>query len=148
MAKSKNQFVCSGCGHIEYKWVGRCIQCGEWNSFQEEAYPGNTNRKQDDHNSDGPKKLCDISEDAYERVATGVKEFDRVVGGGLVKGSLLLVGGEPGIGKSTLLMEICGKLSNLFTSEKNSLCEWRGERRASGRSLPAIGSRERKFVDF
>ena len=115
MAKNKNQFVCSGCGHIEYKWVGHCAQCGEWNSFQEEVA---VSSKREESRSGRPKKICDISQEDYERVLTGVQEFDRVVGGGLVKGSLLLVGGEPGIGKSTLLMEICGKLGSLFKDEK------------------------------
>ena len=110
MAKNKNQFVCSECAHVEYKWVGRCAQCGEWNSFQEEILGKNNEIKGP---LDGPKRMSDISQTSYERVATGMSEFDRVVGGGLVKGSLLLVGGEPGIGKSTLLMEVCGKLRKL-----------------------------------
>ena len=115
MAKNKNQFVCSECAHVEYKWVGRCVQCGEWNSFQEEV-----SRKKNETKGrlDGPKRMCDVSKASYERIATGINEFDRVVGGGLVKGSLLLVGGEPGIGKSTLLMEVCGKLGNLSSSRK------------------------------
>ena len=115
MAKSKNQFVCSGCGHTEPKWMGRCIHCDEWNSFQEEIIH---KKGREQSTSNGPKRICDVSKTAYERVASGIKEFDRVVGGGLVKGSLLLVGGEPGIGKSTLLMEVCGQLGNLFSSEK------------------------------
>ena len=117
MAKNKNQFVCSGCSHIEYKWVGRCVQCGDWNSFQEEAANNSSVHKKKD-SSNGPKRICDISKTSYERVLSGIKEFDRVVGGGLVTGSLLLVGGEPGIGKSTLLMEICGKLGDLSPDEK------------------------------
>lgn len=91
--------------------MGRCVQCDEWNSFQEEIF---TKKHQGKSNSDRPKKIGDVSKASYERVLTGINEFDRVVGGGLVKGSLLLVGGEPGIGKSTLLMEVCGKLGNLL----------------------------------
>ena len=116
MVKTKSCFVCLSCGNTEPKWVGRCTRCGEWNSYQEEEVSRKHREKKPTEGE--PKKICDVSQEAYERVATGVKEFDRVVGGGLVKGSLLLVGGEPGIGKSTLLMEVCGKLGELFPGEK------------------------------
>ncbi|MCY4645132.1 MAG: DNA repair protein RadA [Bacteriovoracales bacterium] len=113
--KNKSQFVCSSCAHVEPKWVGRCSQCGEWNSFQEEVID---RKKRPTRDSNGPKPIGEISQSAYERVATGIGEFDRVVGSGLVRGSLLLVGGGPGIGKSTLIMEVCGKLGHIAPSEK------------------------------
>ena len=115
--KAKSCFVCTGCGHKENQWMGRCVQCGEWNSFQEEQVRARSKSDEKENNSDGPKKISDVSKATYQRVPTGVNEFDRVVGGGLVRGSLLLVGGEPGIGKSTLLMEICGRLAQLDSSE-------------------------------
>ena len=114
MAKEKNQFVCSSCGHIEYQWMGHCSRCEEWNSFVEESQ---SPKKESKGDTTEPQKIADVLEVSYERVETGVREFDRVLGGGLVKGSLVLVGGEPGIGKSTLLMEICGRLSGLFSGE-------------------------------
>lgn len=115
MTKPKIQFTCSNCGHLEPKWAGHCIECGQWNSFVEERQDTLQKTKT---RSNVPKKISEVSRSAHDRVTTGVHEFDRVVGGGLVKGSLLLVGGEPGIGKSTLLMEICGRLGNSFPSDK------------------------------
>ena len=115
MVKARSQFICIGCGHIEHRWVGRCIQCGEWNSFQEEALVVAPSNKE---STSQPKRISEISQSSYERTKTGIKEFDRVVGGGIVRGSLILVGGEPGIGKSTLITEVCGKLSSLFKDEK------------------------------
>ena len=116
-AKAKQQFSCTQCGHIEYQWVGRCVQCGEWNSFQEEALTQNRRSENLDH-ATKPKKIEQVCQTIHPRMVTGMGEFDRVVGGGLVKGSLLLVGGAPGIGKSTLLMEICGKLGQLHPTKK------------------------------
>lgn len=120
MAK-KNQtvFSCSNCGHQTAKWLGKCPDCGEWNSFSEEL-PVVSVGKKSSNTQNVPKKLKDISTETHERVASHIQEFDRVVGGGLVPGSLILIGGEPGIGKSTLLLAVLAKLSSLY-SEKNFL---------------------------
>ncbi|MBR4112057.1 MAG: DNA repair protein RadA [Ruminiclostridium sp.] len=105
MAKQKVSFICNECGHIYPKWVGRCTECGEWNSVTEQeeiqlakVKSGRTLK---------PKNLSDISVSDDMRYKTGSSELDRVLGGGLVGGSLVLLSGDPGIGKSTLLLQIC-----------------------------------------
>ncbi|MBX6352490.1 MAG: DNA repair protein RadA [Thermoflavifilum sp.] len=107
-ARLKTHFVCSECGYETVKWVGRCPGCGNWNTMVEEtlpvetvaAVPGVTMVRS------GPVPIRDIPAQAEARMATGFAEFDRVLGGGLVPGSLVLIGGDPGIGKSTLLLQV------------------------------------------
>lgn len=113
MAKKNNvpkiQFICSECGWSSSKWNGRCPNCGEWNTFQEIA-PAVRNSANPGLPSDFSGKICAISQiDTRNeiRYSTGSGELNRVLGGGLVKGSIVLLGGEPGIGKSTLLLQIC-----------------------------------------
>lgn len=117
MAKKKSTvFTCNNCGHQTAKWLGRCPDCGEWNSFEEELFTKQTINITNSSvvgRSEPPKLISEVEKSVYERVKTGIGEFDRVVGGGIVKGSLLLIGGEPGIGKSTLLTELMAKLSDL-----------------------------------
>lgn len=110
MARSKTNFVCQECGYESSGWLGKCPACGQWNTFVEEI-----NDKSSKVNSTGtfdikPVSIRDIQIESEERDSTGMKEMDRVLGGGLVKGSLVLVGGDPGIGKSTLLLQICESL--------------------------------------
>ena len=110
MSKQKTKFVCSECGYETGKWLGKCPACLQWNTFTEEAEPEKRSNL-----SVGPVPkaipLTEVSTDAEERAKTGMPELDRVLGGGLVAGSLVLVGGDPGIGKSTLLLQVCGTLS-------------------------------------
>ncbi len=115
--KSKTRFICQNCGYVSYKWQGRCPECGEWGSFQEEIV------KKDDFLLRGftskeskPLPIPEIKEHKQKRYSTGIEEFDRILGGGGVPGSLILIGGEPGVGKSTLLMEVGNKLSSLNCS--------------------------------
>ena len=111
MAKTKIVFVCSSCGYESTKWLGKCPSCNEWNSFYEEKIAKDTG-------SGGEKKCREVKPKALNEVVgkdavrthTGIGELDRVLGGGLVKGSLVLVGGEPGIGKSTLILQLCDKV--------------------------------------
>jgi DNA repair protein RadA/Sms len=101
--------------------MGKCPQCQEWNTFVEEVTgSGETGRRTlgDEDGAEGPRLVGEIMSAPFDRMTTGVSEFDRVLGGGLVKGSLVLIGGEPGIGKSTLLTEIAGKISKIATKEK------------------------------
>ncbi len=131
MAKGKtNIFFCRNCGFESAKWMGQCPGCKEWNSFVEEVVDKNKSAA-----SSGVKKaledvkpmpLSAISSADEERVSTDMKELDRVLGGGIVRGSLVLVGGDPGIGKSTLLLQVCHNLSNkrlsvLYVSGEESL---------------------------
>ena len=111
MAKNKTVFVCNNCGYESPKWMGKCPACGEWNSFFEEkvitskSSNGKTNKERVK-----PIELSKIEGKETTRVSTGFDELDRVLGGGLVNGSLVLFGGEPGIGKSTIILQICNKI--------------------------------------
>lgn len=107
--KSKTVFVCAECGYESSKWNGRCPSCNEWNTFEEiELKPTvKSGARKPVSVADKIEELSQIDIDGDIRYPTGSKELDRVLGGGLVKGSLVLLGGEPGIGKSTLLLQIC-----------------------------------------
>jgi DNA repair protein RadA/Sms len=113
MAKVRTKFVCNECGSESPKWMGKCPECGQWNTLVEEVEQkeSQANRRLINVLSK-PESLLDISEDIEERLKTGNSELDRVLGGGIVKGSLVLVGGDPGIGKSTLLLQIANNIGN------------------------------------
>ena len=119
MAKSKTLYECNQCGYQSAKWNGRCPDCGAWNSFEESVPAVRTasspvKRRQMDM-SDRIMELSEIDVNADVRYTTGVGELDRVLGGGLVKGSIVLLGGAPGIGKSTLLLQICQYLGENYS---------------------------------
>ncbi|MBQ1895653.1 MAG: AAA family ATPase, partial [Clostridia bacterium] len=109
--KSKTLFVCNSCGYENPKWYGRCPQCGEWDTFEECVIadePASVAKLRSNSGRRGlAQQISDIKADGEHRYKTGISEFDRVLGGGIVKGSLVLLGGEPGIGKSTILLQIC-----------------------------------------
>lgn len=107
-AKKKSVFFCKECGFESAKWLGQCPGCKEWNSFVEEPVIKSASGKDiSTHERKEPSKLSEVSITQEERIMTGIGEFDRVLGGGIVTGSLVLVGGDPGIGKSTLLLQMC-----------------------------------------
>lgn len=116
----KTEYLCENCGYISAKWYGKCPQCGEWNSFSEHteespapaAAKSKKPRRDDGAITESPhaRRIRDISFSEKERIKTGIGEFDRVLGGGIVSGSVVLLSGEPGIGKSTLLLQICKTL--------------------------------------
>lgn len=116
MAKPRSQFICQNCGTVHARWAGKCDGCGEWNTLVEENSDGGIGGGP--ARSVSPKgrvvALTSLQGDTDDapRIISGVAEFDRVTGGGLVRGSALLVGGDPGIGKSTLLIQIAAKLAN------------------------------------
>ncbi|MSP60109.1 MAG: DNA repair protein RadA [Myxococcales bacterium] len=107
MAKPRSQFSCQSCGYASPKWLGRCPECGGWNTLVEEAVsiPGRSTALAGALTGEAPVSLADVPTDDAPRVKTGIGELDRVLGGGLVPGSLVLLGGDPGIGKSTLLLQ-------------------------------------------
>ena len=112
--KEKTQFICQNCGHISLRWLGRCPECNEWNSFLEQVKLESKKDKKDILIRSGGatlKRLQDITSDSHERILTCFSEFNRALGGGIVQGSLILVGGDPGIGKSTLLLQTAYKLA-------------------------------------
>ena len=113
MAKTKTVFYCTECGNESPKWQGKCPACGAWNTLVEHiekpSQPGRA-KSAPVGVSRTPQRLVDITSDDEIRFSTGMGELDRVLGGGAVAGSLVLVGGAPGIGKSTLLLQICKSL--------------------------------------
>ena len=113
MAKQKTVYFCSQCGHESSKWMGQCPACKQWNTFTEEKV---TETKKGGakslKTSASPMNISEVTVENEERIPTGIHELDRVLGGGIVKGSLSLVGGDPGIGKSTLLLQVCRNLAN------------------------------------
>ena len=114
MAKQKTLYVCSECGQEYPKWVGKCTACGSWNTVEESAVTV-TSSKASSSRTVKYTKLSEISSDEEVRYDTGSAELNRVLGGGLVKGSLVLLSGDPGIGKSTLLLQICNFLGKDHT---------------------------------
>ena len=114
MAKNKTVFVCNECGYESAKWLGKCPACGSWNTFFEQKIIENKNSSLKLNTNNGkantPQKLNSYEAKETIRTSTGFEELDRVLGGGLVKGSLILLGGEPGIGKSTLTLQLCDKV--------------------------------------
>ncbi|MBQ3275681.1 MAG: DNA repair protein RadA, partial [Oscillospiraceae bacterium] len=113
--KTKTVFFCKECGNETGKWSGRCPACGAWNSLEEApAAAAQNNRsaagKTVSRRMNVPRPVTELDDEEEIRFSTGLDEMDRVLGGGAVRGSLVLVGGAPGIGKSTLLLQICGKI--------------------------------------
>lgn len=129
MAKGKTTvFFCQSCGYESSKWMGQCPGCREWNTFVEETVDKKAEKilSSDHGKTHKPVSLNSVVMEQEERIQTGMQEFDRVLGGGIVPGSLVLVGGDPGIGKSTLLLQICQilsqmKRSTLYISGEESL---------------------------
>ncbi len=122
MAKSKTQYVCTACGSIHLKWSGQCSDCNEWNTLQEEAVITPPAAAKSNHRTGGyageNSRIKSINEIDFKedvRATTGQSELDRVLGGGLVQGSVILIGGDPGIGKSTILLQTLSSLKGTKT---------------------------------
>lgn len=117
MAKKKTAFFCQNCGTQSAKWVGKCPSCGEWNTFVEEVVNGGKSESWEESGispqQNQPKLISHIESGEEVRIKTGDNELDRVLGGGIVNGSMVLIGGEPGIGKSTLMLQVALQLDGL-----------------------------------
>jgi len=115
VAKARTAWRCGQCSHVEPKWAGRCPECGEYGTFIEEVVGSQTASSRTVGGAVRPVRLSEVETAGDRRIPTGVAEFDRVLGGGLVRGSLVLLGGEPGIGKSTLLLQVADSLARSGT---------------------------------
>lgn len=129
MAKPTSQFVCSECGAVSPRWLGRCPACGKFNTMVEEPTAPAATTLKTAKNPSAPraKPLSEITYEKFNRTSSGISEFDNVLGGGIVAGSLVLLGGDPGIGKSTLLTQIAAHLSSghkvLYVSAEESCAQ-------------------------
>lgn len=143
MAKTKTQFFCKNCGHQSTQWMGRCPSCGEWNTFEEEVLVRQEAPKGKSNaviRQSKPKLFSEISLQEMPRLHSHIGELDRVLGGGIVAGSITLLGGEPGIGKSTLLLQMALQMTEtkiLYVSgeESESQLKMRAERLGSPNAL-------------
>ena len=118
MPKPKTIFVCSACGYESPRWYGKCPSCESWNTLEEtapQAVSAIAPKPQKQRGGTGAQaqKIYEIEAGAQTHEPTGIGEFDRVLGGGIVEGSLMLVGGEPGVGKSTLLLQVCARMARM-----------------------------------
>jgi DNA repair protein RadA/Sms len=144
MAKPRTHFTCQACGFQAAKWLGKCPDCGGWNTLVEEAAPAEDRRPAwgASGGASRPVKLVDVEAAAEERRSTGLRELDRVLGGGVVPGSLVLLGGDPGIGKSTLLLAAVERLAAagpvLYVSGEESLRQTKMRADRLGVRSPAL----------
>lgn len=112
MSKSRIKYICSNCGYESLRWLGKCPECENWNSFTEEIIETSKRKAATPKTKVTVTKLDEISAAEEERIKTGIREFDRVLGGGLMPGSVILLGGDPGIGKSTLAMQATAQVND------------------------------------
>src|SRR5690606_6312276 len=116
MARTRTEYQCQQCGGRSTRWMGRCSHCQAWNSLQEsvERAPERTaGARRPAAFETRPLRVRDIETDGFERLPVPIEEFSRVLGGGIVRGSLVLIGGDPGVGKSTLLMQVADAVARL-----------------------------------
>ncbi len=150
MKKIKTRFVCSNCGYISFRYLGKCPNCGQWNSLiEEKASPNNNIYERGAQNGEHktfPQSIATISEEKLPRTKTNISELNRVLGGGIVTGSLILIGGDPGIGKSTLMLQI----SNQLAKKKNKVLYVSGEESSSQIKLRAdrLGSKAKDLLIY
>ena len=124
--KVKTVYICSKCGFESAKWTGKCPGCGEWNTMEEDVVvPSKTSSESVSRVSAKATPLSQINYEGETRIVTGISELDRVLGGGIVAGSVVLLSGDPGIGKSTILLQICNALQ-----EKSKILYVSGEESA------------------
>ncbi len=127
MKKQNSKYVCSECGVVSPVWLGKCPQCGKFGTLVEEIIEDTKSSKTSPLTITNPKKLSEIESQKYVRISSGIKEFDGVLGGGIVPYSIILVGGDPGVGKSTILTQVAGNIAKtqkvLYVSAEESLSQ-------------------------
>ncbi len=128
--KTKTVFSCQTCGFQSPKWLGKCPDCNTWNSFAEEDYSASMGKEKENISfyRDEPVRLKDVAVEQASRTSTGIAEFDRVLGGGIVAGSVVLIGGDPGVGKSTIALQVSNQLTKqgktvLYVSGEESVAQ-------------------------
>lgn len=155
--KTKTVFACQNCGYQSPKWLGRCPDCNNWNSFVEENYaePAAKTRERSALYKDEPILLKDVQIKEEDRFKTGIHELDRVLGGGIVPGSVTLIGGDPGIGKSTISLQVCDQLTRqghvvLYVSGEESVAQTKLRAKRLGRpeegSLYIVNQTDLSFI--
>ena len=128
MKKLTTKYVCSECGYSSPTWLGKCFSCGKYGTFVEEIIEQSSGSdKSSSIKKVEPKKLGEIEKEEFKRISSGIKELDVVLGGGIVPYSIVLIGGDPGVGKSTILTQVAGHISNthkvLYVSAEESLSQ-------------------------
>jgi len=111
LKKPKTAYICQKCGAASPKWLGRCPECGKWGTIVEELVAPESNTPRQSLGQEKPISINDVKVTTSTRLTSDIKEFDRILGGGIVVGSAILIGGDPGIGKSTILLQVCNKLA-------------------------------------
>ena len=165
MAKPKTRYVCQACGSVTARWQGQCADCAEWNTLVQEAAEVSSIFAAKHNLQGGGRQIQLVGLDhpvaLPERISTGIAEFDRAIGGGIVPGSAMLVGGDPGIGKSTLLLQVCADLASkgrnvIYVSGEESAEQVRlravrlglgkaaGLMIDAGQVIPVVGSPDRR----
>jgi DNA repair protein RadA/Sms len=156
MKKLHTKYVCQSCAYESPRWIGKCPNCGEWNTFVEElvTHPQKSRRSTLIKDASGPVAITDVDAVAEARKPSGIPEFDRVLGGGIVPGSVVLIGGDPGIGKSTLMMQMAASLADqivLYISGEESISQikLRADRleRKPGKNLLLLAETNLHVVD-
>lgn len=121
MAKTKTTYICQNCGSTYPRWMGKCETCGNWNTLVEEVISSGPGKISSSGKKVEVKKISEVSANESERIETKIKELDQVLGGGIVPGSLILIGGDPGIGKSTIILQVASKIvGTLYFSGEES----------------------------
>ena len=144
MKNQQTVYICRECGHNSSKWLGKCPECDSWNSFDEEVLKEKSNKQsiisgRNSATTNKAEKFSTLEFPTYMRTKTGMGELDRVLGGGLVDSSVVLLSGEPGIGKSTLLLQICSELSKTRTVLYVSGEESKGQLKLRAQRLGIVG---------
>ena len=139
MKGQKTIFVCRECGNTTAKWYGKCPACGEWNTLDEETISSESAKNVKSKEYNKAERFSELTTPMYLRAKTGMGELDRVLGGGLVDSTVVLLSGEPGIGKSTLLLQICSELGKtrkvLYISGEES----KGQLKLRAQRLKIVG---------
>ncbi len=141
--KARTEFVCNQCGAVQPRWLGQCPECKEWNTLTEQAAPRSAPSARKPARGPGAVRSDGVSEDGVARVSTCIGELDRVLGGGCVPGSVILVGGEPGVGKSTLMLQAAGAMAGsghtvLYATGEESLAQVASRARRVQCSCPTL----------